>query len=286
MANIRFIQALLSLMLIAIMSISFAKPVRIVSMNLCTDQLLMLLVARKHIAAVSYLAIDPHSSAMAEQAVGLTINYGQAEEILSLAPDLILAGTFTTRPTVFLLQKLGYPVVELPVANNLPAIRNNIRIVAKAVGEIKRGETLIIRFDRQLTALTQSLMIDQPTVKPLAVLYWANSYTSGIGTLANAVLEVSGLTNFAVQLEIHGTRQLSLEGLLMAQPDVLIAGRIRENEPALANEIFRHPALRQAFAHKPLVRIADYLWVCGTPFIIEAITQLVEVRQQWLAAQK
>jgi len=269
-------------MLVAIMSTGFAKPVRIVSMNLCSDQLLMLLVARNHIASVSYLAIDPHSSAMAQQAMGLTINYGQAEEILSLAPDLILAGTFTTRPTVFLLQKLGYPVVELPVANNLQTIRRNIRLVAKAVAEIKRGEVLIAEFDQQLAHVTQSLTVHLPTVKPLAVLYWANSYTSGLGTLANTVLEASGLTNLAVQLEIHGTRQLSLEALLMAQPDVLIAGRIRANEPALANEIFRHPALRQAFANKPLVRIADYLWVCGTPFIIEAITQLVEVRRQLL----
>lgn len=251
-----------------------AKPERIVSMNLCTDQLVMLLADRERIASVSYLAADPNASAMADSAAGLKFNHGLAEEILPLKPDLVLAGALTTRPTVFLLRKLGHRVVELPVASSLSDVRSNIRAVAEAIGEPARGEALVSEFNRKLSVLGG----EQARLRPLAVLYWANGYTSGKDTLANAAVEAAGFRTLAGELGLLGTSQLPLETLLAADPDVLVMGRVRD-EPALANEIFRHPALRQAFADRPKVRVPDHLWVCGTPFIANAIEQLVDTHR-------
>ena len=84
------------------------KPSRVVSINLCTDQILLQLVDRDRIASVTYLATDPAISYYADRAIGIKKNHGLAEEILPLKPDLILAGTFTSRPTTLLLKKLGY----------------------------------------------------------------------------------------------------------------------------------------------------------------------------------
>ena len=250
-----------------------AKPERIVSMNLCTDQLLMLLADRDRIASVSYLAMDPASSAMADQAAGLTVNHGLSEEILPMAPDLVLAGTFTTRPTVFLLRRLGYPVVELPVASSLDDVRSNIRTIAKAIGEPARGEALVADFDRKLPLLPEV----RAGPRPSAALYWANGYTSGRDTLANAVVEAAGFRTLGRDLGLTGTAQLPLETLLVADTDILIMGR-RRDAPALANESFRHPALKRAFAQRPTVTVPDYLWICGTPFIADAIAKLSAVR--------
>lgn len=251
-----------------------AKPERIVSMNLCTDQLVMLLADRERIESVSYLAADRHASALAGEVAGMTINHGLAEEILPMKPDLVLAGASTTRPTAFLLRKLGYPVVELPVAEDLDDIRANIRIVANAVGEIERGEAMIAEFDDRLP-----LRATGSGPRPLAVLYWANGYTSGAGTLANAAVEAAGFRTLGRELGLTGTSQLPLETLLAADPDVLIMGREREGA-ALANETFRHPALRRAFASRARVGVPDHLWVCGTPFVAEAIARLSVVRER------
>ena len=248
-------------------------PKRIVSMNLCTDQLVMMLADRERIASVSYLAADPRASALASEASGIKANYGLAEEILPMKPDLILAGTFTTRPTVFLLRKLGYPVVELPVASSLDDIRSNIRIIAKAIGEPARGEAMIDAFDAELPEQTASA-----GPRPLAALYWSNSYTSGTGTLVNAAVEAAGFRTLGRELGLAGTSQLPLETLIVSKVDILIMGRQRDGS-ALANETFRHPALKQAFARQPSVRIPDYLWVCGTPFIAKAIGRLAKSRQ-------
>lgn len=65
-------------------------PQRVVSLNLCTDELLLLLAGRARIAAVSALADDPVYSPAATLAEGLPQNHGTAEEVLRLAPDLAL----------------------------------------------------------------------------------------------------------------------------------------------------------------------------------------------------
>mgnify|MGYP006999250795 CR=1 FL=1 len=44
-------------------------PARVVSMNLCTDQLAMALAAPGQLISVSYIARDPRASAMAEEAL-------------------------------------------------------------------------------------------------------------------------------------------------------------------------------------------------------------------------
>src|SRR5690606_11098092 len=71
-------------------------PKRVVSMNVCTDQLAMLLSVPGQLISVSHLATDPRSSAMTDEAQRYELNHGLAEEISLMTPDLALAGTFTS----------------------------------------------------------------------------------------------------------------------------------------------------------------------------------------------
>ncbi|MBK9079818.1 MAG: hypothetical protein IPL91_12170 [Hyphomicrobium sp.] len=82
-------------------------PRRIVSLNLCTDQLLLDLVEPERIAGVSYLATDPTLSADAVRLEPFKKLKGTAEEVLALHPDLVIAGEYTTGATVDLLRRLG-----------------------------------------------------------------------------------------------------------------------------------------------------------------------------------
>src|SRR5215475_12097748 len=81
-------------------------PRRIVSLDLCTDQLVLELVQPDRIAAVTHLAADPAVSAIPEKARGIPITHGNAEDVLRYDPDLVLAGPFGVASTVDLLRRL------------------------------------------------------------------------------------------------------------------------------------------------------------------------------------
>lgn len=259
-----------------------AKPERIVSMNVCADQLLLLLADRQQIVSLSNLATDQQTSMMAEQAAGLPKNHGLSEEILQLEPDLILAGEYTTRPTVFLLRKLGYRVIVLPIATSLNDIRANIKIVAEAVGASERGRALVAEFDNKLSSAD---MPGNEADAPMAALYWANGFTSGEGTLASSVVKAAGFRNLGSELGIRGTGQVSLETLITSMPDLLILDAQRD-KPAMATENLHHPALRKMFADHSRIRIPSNLWVCGTPVIADAIAELHAIKSKIMSYRK
>lgn len=250
-----------------------ASPQRIVSINVCADQLLLMLADRTRIVSLSHLSADPHTSAMTEEAAGFPLNHGLLEEILPLEPDLVLSGAYTLRPTVFALRRLGYRVAELPVAVTFADIRDNIRKVADEIGSPERGKDLIAKFDRELA--DAAAPASDPL--PLAAIYAANNYSSGQGTLVDAVVRQAGWRNLAAELGARGTTRLPLETLLISDPDLLIIGHRRDGA-ALAYETLRHPALRQAFSRRATVSIPDSLWVCGTPVVAEAVGRLRAVR--------
>ncbi len=253
-----------------------AKPQRIVSINLCTDQLAMLIADRNNIKSVSYLATQKNSSVMYREAAGIKQNYGKAEDILLMQPDLILAGTYTSRPAVFLLRRLGFNIVEIPIAKTLDDIRHNIMIVARAVGEIQRGERLISSFNQRLS----KVMSAQAEQRPVAVFYRENGYTTGGNTLANTILETAGFSNLATQLGILGGGHLSLETLIAKDPDIIISGKRRSKEGSVAMAAFQHPAFKKFKSKKQTIKISDPLWVCGTPFVLDAVENLAAVRYQ------
>ena len=254
-----------------------SKPQRIVSTNVCTDQLVLMLAERARIASLSYLATDPSVSAMSQQAAGLPVNHGLAEEIIPLAPDLVIAAAFTARATNATLRRLGYRVLEVPVATDFGAVERNILAVAEAAREPAKGRALARRFAARVSTGGR-----RPSDRsPLAALYWANGYTSGTDTLANAVVEAAGFRTLGRALGIAGTGFLALETLLAARPDVVILGRGRR-APALAGMVLRHPALVRALADRPAIRIPENLWLCGTPHVAVALERLVGLRSALL----
>ncbi len=275
-ASARFAGGMLVMLCIALLPhTSGAQPVaRVVSINTCTDQLLLQLADRSQIASISYYTADPARSEMAAEAKGIPINHGLAEEVIPLSPGLVLAGTYSNRATLAMLRHLGFTVLQLPVAHDFDGIRSNIRMVAAALGHPDRGDQSIAGMDRRLAEAA----FRGPGPKPVAAFFQPNSFTIGDGTLAHAVLSAAGFTNLAVKLGMSGTHRLPLELLLQAQPDVLVM-----DPPMLrgaqATEPLRHPALKNRFGPKQLIRVPRSLWVCGTPLITRAVNLLAEQRR-------
>lgn len=246
-------------------------PGRVVSMNLCTDQLAMLVAAPGQLHAVSALARDPDASVMAEQARAYAVTHGLAEEVFLMQPDLVIAGAYTTPATVAMLRRLGFPVEVFAPAQSFADIRANIRRMGAVLGREARAEALVGAFDRGLAEIAE-----HRGPAPRAALYYANNYTSGAGTLADEIVTAAGLENVAAALGLEGTVRLPLEVLVMARPE-LIVGERRFDPPALATLGLGHPALR-ALDRAERAVVADRHWICGAPFTVEAVQTLAGAR--------
>ncbi|GMQ95901.1 MAG: ABC transporter substrate-binding protein [Gammaproteobacteria bacterium] len=251
-----------------------APPQRIVSINICGDLLALSLAPRARIASVTFLAADPIMSPIASAADGVPLNYGKAEEVLALRPDLVLAGRYTARATVALLERLGYPVIEFDVVESLDDARSQIRTAAVAMGVAEAGEKMIAALDARIEA-TAAKRGDR---RPLAAVYGPNGFTPGPRTLSGSLIELAGFENLAARAGIRYWGNLSLERLLLAQPDVLIVEARYDRAQALADQILAHPALDDLRDRITVAEVPRPLWSCPGPWIVDALDRLVAAR--------
>jgi iron complex transport system substrate-binding protein len=257
MALSRFILVPCALML-WIMDVWAQSPQRIVSLNLCTDQLLMDLVAPARIASITWLSRsegDPRLLPMARQ---LSVNHGSAEEVLALRPDLVIAGRFTTGTTRALLRKVGVPLLEVDSASDWVGVRRITREVAAAVGEAARGEELLQQMDATLAQLAR-----RRPATPLRAIGWsgAGDDVPGRDTMFNTILETAGAINLGARA---GAGSFDLEQVLHAAPQVLLRGAAYAGKPALRNEAARHPVLR-ALSGVATVQYPEAVYGCAVP---------------------
>ncbi|WP_415183284.1 ABC transporter substrate-binding protein [Phaeovulum sp.] len=248
-------------------------PARVVSMNVCTDQLALLIAAPGQVVSLSHFATDPQMSALASQARGYALNHGRAEEIYMLRPDLVLADVWSSPATVGMLRRLGVPVEQFPPGVSVEEIRRRISRMGEVLGREARAAEVLAGFDAALAA------IKRPATAPRAAVYGAGGYGYGPATLEGQILSLAGFANVVSGPGLERGGRMSLERLVMEAPDLVIAGA-EVNVPkgeSRAQEILHHPAL----AALPRVQgLRDARWVCGAPAMLEAVADLAAVGRQ------
>ena len=272
-AKMRLVMALLFCGIVMISPRSAdAKSTRVVSLNLCTDQLVLQIASRDQIASVTYLARDPVISSVAEMTDGLHINHGLMEEIIPLKPDLVLAGSYSTRATTALLKRLGVNVMVLQPASSLADAEQLITDVADALGQPARGSALIER----LRAST-NVQATSDLIRPSAVVIRPNGFVTGAGSLVDEILNAAGYTNLATKMGVGGFGHVGLERIVISGPDALIVAPGRST-PTLSEANLRHPVLVRAMSPNKwsptLIEIPARLWNCAGPQNADAIRLL------------
>ena len=272
------IRIIATLLFAAAASCAAAAPARVVSMNLCTDQLAMLIASPGQLVSVSALSQDPVMSAMVDEAKTYKANQGRAEEVFIMRPDLVLAGAFTARSTVAMLKRLGFRVEVFQPSQNFADIHTNIKRMGVLLGHEDRASKLLVSFDRELAKFASD---SSGPNAPLAAAYYPGGRTSGKKTLMNGIMEAAGWRNFGAELGITGIGNMPLELLVMNRPDAVINAENDALGPVLANENFRHPALLGAIkSGMGLFTIPNRFELCGGPFTIEAVRALDGLRQK------
>lgn len=243
-----------------------AAPLPMVaSINVCADQHLLALADPEQILSVSWLAADPEESLFAREAARHLLNYGTAEELLELAPDVVLAGTYTSPFTRAMLRRLGFSVVELEPEASVADIERNVRLVADVVGHRDRGERLVAK----LRADVRELEANRPEVALAAVIVRPGGFTVGADSLAHELLGLAGLRNVAAEQGLDRWGSLSMEALVTSSPDLVVLTGYRREQPSLANAVLKHPALAR-LGVKRTTTVPAALWSCGLPASLAA----------------
>src|SRR5690625_20342 len=249
------------------------RPARIASLNLCTDQLVLMLVDRQRIASLTVLADRPESSYMAALAEGIPGNQGLAEEEVPLAPDLVIATSFTDPLRLALLRRLGIRVERVDPPGRLDEVAAHLREVAEMVGEQARGEELVAAMEERLEALRSQAAARPPR---RAAVYGPNGVTAGAGTMLDDLMTAAGLRNLAAEQGGVGYRHLALEQLLAWQPEVLVLEAAEATGGAsLAHRPVPHPALRALRQQLVTVALPAPLADCVGPMVVDALALLV-----------
>jgi len=243
---------------------------RVASINLCADQHLLALADAAQILTVSWLAADPEESLLAKEAQRHTLNYGTAEELLQFAPDVVLAGTYTSPFTRTMLRRLGYSVVELEPEASIADIERNVRLVAQVVAQVERGEQLVAK----LRADVHAIETNRPAHKLATVIVRPGGFTVGADSLANDLLTLAGLSNVAAERGLDRWGSLSMEALLRSAPELIVLTGYRSTQPSLANAVLEHPALSSLGTTHRTVTVPTALWACGLPASVEAAALL------------
>jgi iron complex transport system substrate-binding protein len=257
-------------LLIALLLLSLAAraettaPQRIVSLNLCTDQILLQLVPRQRIVMLSSLAADPLLSWQARAAAGIPRFGGSVEAVLKLDPDLVLSGSLASVGSAGVLRRLGYRVETLEMPESVHGSLDFIEQIALLVGEHDAGIALRRRTEQRLQSVHDS---SQQSDMPVALIYLPSGLSPGAGTLKHELLGIAGWRNFAAQNGIEGYGSITLERIVLQPPDIMLFDSVDLAHASLSQHLLRHPVMSQRIASR---NIPTPLWICGGPQIAEA----------------
>ena len=251
-------------------------PKRIVSFNLCADQLLLALADPAQIAGLSPYAVNPLLSVMTEKAAAFPRLDWDAESVVNLAPDLVLGGP-SHRPIHAMLSAMGIRVVDVALIRNIADARRQAIEVGKLVGHPERGEALARQIEQAEMRLA-AMAINPPLT---ALVIQREGYREGPASLASGMLSIAGLrppdrtapgAGGFMAAEQGGF--VSLEHLLTNGPDVLVL----QDPPREARDqgalFITHPALLTRYGPNRRIDLPERYTLCGGPPLLQGLDYL------------
>ncbi len=207
-------------------TVTLASPAqRIVSLAPSNTEILFAVGAGAQVVGRDTFSDYP-DAAKSVQDIGGSMGQYNTEAIVALHPDLVLAGGINTPELVASLEKLGLTVYFLPNPATLEEMYTNLETVAALTGHAAEAGTLVASLKSRVAAVDAK--IATAAAHP-SVFYEVDAtdatkpYTYGPGTFGDLLIQRAGGRNVGAQLK-DPYPQISLELLLVANPDVILLG--------------------------------------------------------------
>ncbi|MCU0485470.1 MAG: ABC transporter substrate-binding protein [Anaerolineales bacterium] len=166
------------------------------------------------------------TEALALPSVGGSMGNYNAEAIVSLKPDLVLAAEINPPELVENLAGLGLVVYLLPNPTDIEGVYTNLLTVSQLTGHQAEAETLVASLRQRVQAVEEKVAI--LSYAPI-VFYELDAtdpnapYTTGPGTFMDLLIRMAGGINAANQSS-SAWAQFSTEELLVQDPQVILLG--------------------------------------------------------------
>ena len=225
------------------------------SLNLCTDEYLLLLAKPEEIASVSYLARDARESVLWRKAQRYPGNGGSLESALPRRPTLVLTMGGGGRSTALIARRLGIRVLDLPYPATVADVQRQAVQVASALGHPQRA----LPFVSEISSLQRS----RPASAIDAAMLGGGGVSLDPTSPGAQWMRLAGLE----QRPLRGGR-LTLEELATRPPMILLRSDYRGDQWSRGADWLNHPLVRRLESRT--LRVDGRAWTCaGLPMIAE-----------------
>jgi ABC-type Fe3+-hydroxamate transport system substrate-binding protein/diphthamide synthase (EF-2-diphthine--ammonia ligase) len=250
-----------------------AKPQRVASANLSSDEILVEILPLARLVSVTRW-VDEASMSNAVGRVPASVfrvQKADLESLVALAPDLVVVSEYTDADFQRLLERSGMRVHRMSGLDTLAGVRRAIVDLGRAVGEEAAAAALAERYDARLRELAGRL---QRAPRP-RVLYWSGGMTAGANTAIGALIEAAGAVNVGRELGVEGIAPPGAERAFVADPDILLVS----TWPGADTAVSQHPLLSQSRAVRSgrVLRLENRLLVALSQYSADAAWELARL---------
>ncbi len=199
-----------------------AKPTKIVCLPLGACEMLLSLVNKSRIAAMTNYVDDPAVSNIADTAkgVGKRLDFN-AERIIAIQPDLVLADTWQDKNILKQLKDSGISVFVVNSPKNVDEQKEMLKLLGQVTDSTANAEEVIAWMEQRLKAVSDKLAGLKEEQKLSIIDYSEMGSTSGKDTNFDDVVTRAGLINPVAQAGLTGWPQLSKEMIIKYNPDII-----------------------------------------------------------------
>lgn len=240
---------------------------RIVSLNACTDELLLQLANPEQIAGVTSFDHSPQSQEVLRRFPSILKLTTDVESIIKAQPTLVLAGPFSNPLLIEQLKKMNVSVEMLSVPRNWAELSAVAGAIAKAANVPNHLED----FQNKIQDL-QTHSKTSPWKGTRAVFWSAAGHVSGKNTFEDTILSTLGMENV---ISFEGYDFLSVEKLILLKPEVVVVTQDFSLKNSWSHETLFHPALKKALPEMQYLHIPEEAVSCASGYTIEVLRNLL-----------
>jgi len=246
-----------------------ATTLRVMALDQCADQYLLALAPDADLA-LSPRADDPDAW-LRREAAGHRRLRPTLESAVGFRPDVVVRYWGGEPRLLTALEQRGVKVITINDAVDLEGVRQNIRTVARDLGQVERGRRLEQRMDAKLA---RAAPVARPAAAPGAVYLTSGGFTAGPGTLMDAMIRAAGFRNLT---SAPGFGAVSVEQIVMKPPMRFILGFFDQLRADLRGP-GRHPVVRHAAEGRTAARLPAATLTCPAWFAADEVEMMAKGR--------